>query len=300
MPLKIRRKNGEITDFINSEYLPAYYFIPKEILDKCGKKLNSIPRNIRQVVSSWDAIETVESDLFAQCIIDAYACMVWPYMGLNAPREAYSGYEPSWRYAHCPSYWIDEMIHVNALPTVVDLYRTTPPDEEYGYTPLEIVDMIFKWLVPQVMRKNRMDEVIEVAEEYRCFEDFDTRHSNRKTDFFRKWYHTRTAHPIISLEAWQESYRENNDGAEWDIADDTSDAELEVTAPIMVEDFMSTLTDKDRRILELRMQGATLEEIAGQLGYSNHSGVLKRIRKIGQAYEKFAGVDYGFTEKKII
>ena len=92
MPLKIRRKNGEITDFINSEYLPAYYFIPKEILDKCGKKLNGIPRNIKQVVSSWDAIETVESDLFAQCIIDAYAYMVWPYMGLNAAREAYSGY----------------------------------------------------------------------------------------------------------------------------------------------------------------------------------------------------------------
>lgn len=104
----------------------------------------------------------------------------------------------------------------------------------------------------------------------------------------------------ISLEAWQESYRENNDGAEWDIADNTSDAELEVTAKVMVEEFMSTLTDKDRRILELRMQGVTLEEIADRLGYANHSGVLKRIRKIGQAYEKFAGVDYGFTEKKII
>lgn len=63
MPLKIRRKNGEITDFVNSEYLPAYYFIPKEILDKCGQKLNSIPRNIRQVVSSWDATETVELNI---------------------------------------------------------------------------------------------------------------------------------------------------------------------------------------------------------------------------------------------
>ena len=150
------------------------------------------------------------------------------------------------------------------------------------------------------MRKNGMDKVIEIAEQYRCFEDFDTRHNNIKTDFYRKWYHTRTAHPIISLETWQESYRENNDGAEWDIADDTSDAELEVTAKIMVEDFMNTLADKDRRILELRMQGATLEENAEQLGYANHSGVLKRIRKIGQAYEKYAGVDYGFTEKKII
>ena len=32
------------------------------------------------------------------------------------------------------------------------------------------------------------------------------------------------------------------------------------------------------------MNGDTLEEIAEKLGYKNHSGVLKRIRKIGQAY----------------
>ena len=43
-----------------------------------------------------------------------------------------------------------------------------------------------------------------------------------------------------------------------------------------------------------------LEEIAERLGYKTHSAVLKRIRKIGKAYEKYAGVDYGFSEKKIV
>ena len=43
----------------------------------------------------------------------------------------------------------------------------------------------------------------------------------------------------------------------------------------------------------------TLEEIAEKLGYKNHSGVLKRIRKIGLAYEKFTGADYGFENRKI-
>ena len=42
-----------------------------------------------------------------------------------------------------------------------------------------------------------------------------------------------------------------------------------------------------------------LEEIAEKLGYKNHSGVLKRIRKIGQAYEAYTGVDYGFENDKI-
>lgn len=50
----------------------------------------------------------------------------------------------------------------------------------------------------------------------------------------------------------------------------------------------------------MRMEGDTLEEIAKELGYKNHSGVLKRIRKIGQAFEKFTGEDYGFTDSKII
>ena len=47
------------------------------------------------------------------------------------------------------------------------------------------------------------------------------------------------------------------------------------------------------------MSGDTLEKIAEKLGYKNHSGVLKRIRKIGQAYEAYTGVDYGFESGKI-
>ena len=63
---------------------------------------------------------------------------------------------------------------------------------------------------------------------------------------------------------------------------------------------METLSEKDKVILKMRMDGYTLEEIADELGYANHSGVLKRIRKIGQAYEKYADVDFGFSERKIV
>ena len=31
------------------------------------------------------------------------------FMGLGAKREIYSGYEPSWRYAHAASIWIKGM-----------------------------------------------------------------------------------------------------------------------------------------------------------------------------------------------
>ncbi len=50
MPILLKRKNGEITPFRNAEYISAFYFIPKSILDKCGEEINSIPRNPRKLL----------------------------------------------------------------------------------------------------------------------------------------------------------------------------------------------------------------------------------------------------------
>lgn len=149
------------------------------------------------------------------------------------------------------------------------------------------------------MQKHNMNTVIETAEEFRCFEDFDFRNSRQKTDFYRKWYHTRTKHPMMSLEEFKEIYAESHNGQEWDEPDATQDIEENITSEILAEQFKATLTEKDMAILQMRMNGNTLEEIARQLGYKNHSSVLKRIRKIGLAYEKFTGEDYGFKNRKI-
>ena len=64
MPILLKRKNGEITPFRNADFIHAFYFIPKSILDKCGSELNSIPRNPKKLLQSWDRIAMVESNLF--------------------------------------------------------------------------------------------------------------------------------------------------------------------------------------------------------------------------------------------
>jgi DNA-directed RNA polymerase specialized sigma24 family protein len=144
------------------------------------------------------------------------------------------------------------------------------------------------------MEKHKMQEVMDIAEEYRCFEDFDFRKSRQKTDFFRRWYHTRAKHTTVSLESFQEDYTAAHDGQEWDLPDDGIDVEQTVTSQIQVQQFLKTLTEKDRQMLTMRMEGLTHQEIADKLGYRNHSGVLKRIRKIGEQYENFTGTDLGF------
>lgn len=238
--------------------------------------------------------------MFRLLIIDAYVFMVWPFMGLGAKREIYSGYEPSWILAHSPAYWIQEMTDEKIILKAKELLENGGLDFDFGYVSEAEIEKIFDWLVPQAMAHHNMKAVIETAKEYRCFEDFDYRKSRQKTDFYREWYHTRTKHPQISLESSREDYEKSHNGMEWDVPNESLDLELEAVDRIQIDSFMKTLSDKDKQILEMRMKRYTLEEIAEQLGYANHSGVLKRIRKVGQTYEKFAGVDYGFYGNKIV
>ena len=78
----------------------------------------------------------------------------------------------------------------------------------------EEISETFTWLVPKIMAKHNMNEIIAVAAEYRCFEDFDYRKSRQKIDFYRKWYHTRAKISIESLDEIKEKYAENTDGME--------------------------------------------------------------------------------------
>lgn len=298
MSLHLKRRDGSVTPFRNSEYIPFYYFIPKSILQKCGVELNSIPRNPRMIFTNRAACEFIESDLFKLLVIDATAYMVWPYMGFGEYMEIYSGYDPAWKLAHNPDYWIKELTLEGIIPDLKQLCEGY--GEDMGFVSEAEINVYLRYIVPKVMEKYNMNAVIQVAEEFRCFEDFDFRNSRQKTDFYRKWYHTRTKHPMISLERFQEDYAESHNGQEWDTPDNSQDIEADVTAQVLVDEFISTLDKKDMAILKMRMEGNTLDEIAEKLGYKNHSGVLKRIRKIGLAYEKFTGEDYGFENKKII
>ena len=288
----MRMKNGTPSPMRNAEFIPMYYFIPRRILAACGAELNALPRNPQKILHSKAACDLIESDLFRLLIVDAVAYMVWPYMGFTEYMEVYSGNDPAWRLAHCPEIWVQELTDEGILPSAESFLRNA--NEEFGYVPEGEIDEVLRIIVSQAMERHHINEVLQVVEEHRCFEDFDCRKSNQKTDFIRRWYHTRTRHPQISLEGFRETYAENHDGQEWDATDSSQDLQETVVSQATVEQFKESLSEKDMAILEMRMQGYTMEEIAEKLGYKNHSGVLKRIRKIGLAYESFTGEDLGF------
>ena len=91
-----------------------------------------------------------------------------------------------------------------------------------------------------------------------------------------------------------EKLEEEHEGLDWEAPDESQNLETSVVDVAAGQAFLQTLDHKDAMILTLRNHGWTLEEIADELGYTNHTGVLKRIKKIGAAYQAFAGVDIGF------
>lgn len=295
MPIKVKRKDGTTSTIKNSVYLPAYYLIPKELLENNCKEILKIPRIPIKALSTYESIELIESDFFLEVIIDMYAYMVWNCLYPQIYLEIYSGYDPIWKLVHQAPIWIKLLIDERIIFTVEQLCKWSNSNREIemDFVSLEEATLIMNYIVAKYIVQNNLREIIKVIEENRCEEDFDFRNSRQKTDFLRKWYHTRTNHPSISLEEWQENYKEKHNGIEYEIADDVN-VENDVVDQIIVDEFLSTLSDKDRRILELRIDGISYERIAELLGYKNHSGVIKRIQKIGVLFQKYTGKDFGY------
>ena len=280
-PVGVRMADGSIRVMKHAELLPLYYLIPEEILSKCGVELNRIERILCVLLSDPVAIDIVESDLFMQCIMDCYAYMAWKYLCPDIPfKEIFSINEPSWRLAQAIHIWINEIFELDLIPPFreycVDMKAFIP------YPPIEVVSYIMSTAVSSAVERYNLQPIIDTAKEYRCFEDFDDRNSNQKIDFVRKWYHTRTKHPQISLEGYQEHCKQYYDDIEWEIPDPISSFEEEVEARVDVNKFLSKIKDKDKQILWMRAEGYTNQEIADRLG--DESRRLHQSGDRGQAW----------------
>ena len=292
-PTPVIMSDGSIRMMNHAELLPLYYLIPEEILSKCGVELNRIERILSVLLSDPVAVDIVESDLFLLCIMDCYAYMAWFYLCPDIPfKEIFSINEPSWRLAQAIQIWINEIFELNLILTFRENCVNT--NIFIPFAPIEVVSDIMYTAVTSAVKRYNLQPIIDTAKEYRCFEDFDDRNSNQKIDFVRKWYHTRTKHPQISLEGYQEHCKQYYDDIEWEVPDPISSFEEEVEARVDVNKFLFMIEDKDKQILQMRAEGYTNQEIADRLGYKTHSAVVKRIKKLGKKYQEVSGLNFGF------
>ncbi|MDR0914147.1 MAG: hypothetical protein LBM65_03150 [Oscillospiraceae bacterium] len=261
--------------------LPAFYFLPESMAFQCGE-FYRIPRNFRAAIidNHWRGL--LNHDIFLKAMQNALAFMAWPHIG-QGNKEVYSGYYPMYMLADCTHYWLDELALIGY--SVEELYNL-PIGYKIPFLAEETAQSLMKYMVERVSMREHFSAIQEIVDECPCFEDFDFRRSNKKIDFFRKWYHTRTRFETVSLEEYYSGNDEDEHG-EINVADEGVSVEEDIVAKIYVEQFKSTLAENDMKILEMRMQGFTYEKISAEMGYQNHSGVLKRIKRIAQQYENF-------------
>ena len=161
---------------------------------------------------------------------------------------------------------------------------TTAEDWESPEALAARADNMLSNAVSTLMQTMYYEEVAKVIAENPAYEDFVHGKPNnfRAKDFDRKWNHTRATIKVDSLDELQT----NDDGEimELNIGDANADVFEQVSSKLTEETFWSKLTEDDKSILLMRMDGKTQKEIAEHLGYKNHSAVTKRIKKLKELF----------------
>ena len=300
MTTLLRIQNGKPVEYINSQYIPAFLFLPVEIMACEPEEFRTIPRNIQQLMRDPKTIARVESKVFLLGIILGYSLLVWPAMGQKCTPESYGPNEPATLLSRTPSCWVPMLEDAGIILDAWEwLQRYRYVDAVVGFSRLDDIMPMIEALVPQTMAKYHMTETIRVAREIPCHEDFGHKKSTQKLDFCRKWNHSRSETSMLSLEAMQEEADSAEKKLQWEPSSLEPAVEVIAVNRVVGKQFLGMIDETDARILYLRHLGYTLTEVAEKLGFKTHSAVQKRIQKLGRRYEQFTDTDLGFKKEYI-
>ena len=261
-------------------YLPLLYFLPKKYIEKCPN-LCILPRCYGEIVRSEKWQKLVESDVFELEMLDVTAFLMFQHFGIRGWKEDYTGHFPPWKLSYQIDLWVELLENFSGfgLRTLEKI-----PDERIAFFAPEYVFSVVEKMARFVLEKLGWQRIFDVVRQHPCHEDFEPRNSRVRRDFLRKWNHYRSKKiKITSLD----EMLENDDFSAHEIAD----FEVNIAENAVFDDFLArfkaNLSEKDMKILQLRMDGYTFAEIAKKLGYKNHSGVVKRVKKLAKTYENY-------------
>jgi hypothetical protein len=122
--------------------------------------------------------------------------------------------------------------------------------------------------VEMLMKITDYENFAAVVQELPAHEDFNPRLQPNywAQDFDRKWRHSRTGIITEPLESDSET--------------SFSDVEAEVISDEYVRTFWQNLSDDDKRLLRLKLAGASQKQIARALNLKTQGAVSKRLAKL--------------------
>ena len=152
------------------------------------------------------------------------------------------------------------------------------------------IDAMLHNAVKLTMKTMSYEEVAKVINEFPAYEDFNHNKNNnyRSKDFERRWNHTRSKISTESIEAMQEKAFKDSEHQEEIIEDVSINIEEQVAAKLTQETFWNSISDDDKKILQMRICGLSQKEIAEELGYKTHSAITKRLQKLKEQFIKLS------------
>lgn len=262
-------------------YLPLAYMLPYDVISRYPT-LSKLPRSMGALNASPEWGKIIVSQQFLNEIMDAVASLAFPHFGFGGWKEHYTGYSPVWRLSYALPLWAKGVEKLRGWG--VQALFSLPPDYEIPFYDPEDVRLVMKQVVEQTIEEQGWGPMLEVIRDMPCEEDFEKWDTNIRKDFLRKWYHTRSKRvQTVSLEECMEDEDSNIHSLPALEGDFTEQVESED----FCRRFKATLSQKDMSILELRVEGYTLEEIADRLGYKTHSAVVKRMEAIKKRFLQY-------------
>lgn len=249
-------------------FLPLFYLLPKEILETNAKHLIDLPRHVSDVLESRYWHMQVNSDFFLSFVSELTARYVWPAFSRYS-YDSFSEEAPEKLLAHKTNCW-NSLIDTYLPQYTLERLCALPRERKQPWQTPEDAQIIFAMFGIKGITVWNWQPIIDCATEYRCHEDFISTRTGVGRDFRRKWTHERAA-VHTPLQSCKAAY----------LPEDAWCYRLDY------QNFVKMLSNNDRSILSLRLQNHKLQEIANALGYRTHSAVLKRIRSIGEQYNKF-------------
>ncbi len=285
----------------SKRWLPLFYVLPRELVEKARAYLD-FPRCPYDVLRTDRYDTLVNDDMFLELIWDSTAWASFQY--IEVPYEQggyheipggmldYSGDSPLWLLCYTMLSLILKKLEENGLS--LQYLANLPQGNELPWLSYRQFSNLIGGLVPEIIREQNWQPVIDEAWRNRAPEDYSLFGSRVKADFQRKWRHSRMkAGAPLSLEEMREmkdvSTPEQNGSQE-----SFEEALLE---ECRLTDFMAALPERDRQILRMRIDGRSEEEIAEEIGYANHGAVSKRLKRIREAYREYVRKEEGDERK---
>ena len=242
----------------------------------------------------------IRSDSFLELVWDCYAWSIWQffqvplkdgtYRDIPGDWSHYSGDFPLWRLSYEAIKHFRNKFEMEMEWSFQRLF-VMDEDAELPWLSYQQFSNLVGNLTDLIVKEQNWQPMIDEIWNNRQVNDYTGRNINKR-DFMRSWDHSRTAKPI-SLEALMETDTVVEGERLYELDDSRSEFETKLLSKLQMEQFLSTLTPEDQKILEMRYQGYPLREIAAELGYKTPSAVTKHIQKIADAYEDFVTDQYG-------